>query len=121
MTFHALKPSDPYYSQWLDYHQRERQELNWTGYFSGVAGLIYLAVILLWPGKRSSIAVIWLVVWVTIIAIRGDRLAHWPCPRCGQPFKRRPGWRIGLERGCVYCGLPMWAPDDSAPDLGAGK
>lgn len=45
----------------------------------------------------------------------------WTCPRCGQSFSnpvrffyRGGGYAGGIAPECVHCGLPKYAPDDTA-------
>jgi hypothetical protein len=47
--------------------------------------------------------------WIALIALCNERWRRFPCPRCGEPFSSKWGYRGRNVPQCVHCGLPKYA------------
>lgn len=111
--FRLLKPSDPYYRQWV----RFRRGLI----FRTVGGCLAMPLVLI-----SLFLATWLLPkqygWyvagtVYVITILLLTWLYRPlCPRCGQwyisPFKKTWSLFYMVQERCFCCGLPLYAPHD---------
>ena len=64
------------------------------------------------PPIQSIVILVGVGGWLAGVWFAGMRLSFWRCPRCGNPFGRRPfGGKKGnkVVRECVHCGLPKYA------------
>jgi DNA-directed RNA polymerase subunit RPC12/RpoP len=49
-------------------------------------------------------------VWIVAIVVAAMEWAHFPCPRCGEKFRRKAGMAANK---CRSCGLPMFAENEA--------
>jgi hypothetical protein len=113
MTAHNKHAPDHYEVQWGAY--RKLRNL-WLGGFLCFPWAVYIVGILV---KKMFGTVTPLVVfaglWMAFFFVIQGRLSAWRCPRCVGRFS--VGWLYDngiLARKCVQCGLPKYAPSDSA-------
>lgn len=109
--FQALKPSDPYYANWLEL--RRRRKRAWIAFFtwplvalimSGILGVIF------GPSHGTFLGG-GLLAGLVVFGFRASPM-EWPCPRCGRPFCRDGFISWPFTDRCLHCGLWEYAPDD---------
>jgi hypothetical protein len=44
-----------------------------------------------------------LTLWILFVIVQGTRVAIWPCPNCGRPFR---GMLPFLPKQCRHCNQP---------------
>ncbi|MGI8788312.1 MAG: hypothetical protein ACR2HG_11185 [Pyrinomonadaceae bacterium] len=106
-----------YKEKWDDYKKRSR--IYW---FAVMVFVVALAIGL--PLAVTKFSPTLFYVYLSALGAAGFAISvfgfyqtHWKCPRCGQPFFRRPDW-LGkifynlFARRCMNCGLPKWAEND---------
>src|ERR1700732_4199131 len=111
--FQSLKPSDPYYSNWVEMRRRRRMAVIGFVAFP-FAGLLLTHLLSTTFGGTGDDYVFWVIIpLMAVIALAYWRLMIWPCPRCGNWFY----WCLGLIQivwlfatHCMHCGLPKYAP-----------
>lgn len=80
------------------------------------------------PGRVRQLATYALTVglFVTLVAgllpflacvvvwnIANVMLLAWRCPRCGEPFFRRPLFLNSFARRCLHCALPLYPTEEA--------
>jgi hypothetical protein len=55
---------------------------------------------------RDRIIGLLFIVLMFAVVVFGLRLAVWPCPRCGKPFR-------GFSDRCRHCQLALWSKGES--------
>lgn len=97
-----------YTQSWQDYRRRIRWFLiAWLGGFVAIAVLAWMiaAIGIQTPGWAfPSLA----AAWMTAFAWTALRLQQFPCPRCREPFFRKPFSYWPFSRECRHCSLPKW-------------
>lgn len=100
MTNHA------YAQAWQDYRRRIRNFfIAWLGGFVAVAATIVVISALDVPDWTFMPLA---VAWMTAFAWAGVRLQQFPCPRCREPFFRKPLSYWPFSHECRHCSLPKW-------------
>lgn len=106
-NYRILKPTDPYYAHW--------KNLKSGGRFGCLIliGLFFLCflsalpvrLLLGWefPWNMAPGLVLFWIVWTYSL--------HWPCPRCGRPFRCKFLYHPPAPDNCLHCGLPKYAPN----------
>ena len=107
--------SGPYARAWRDY--KRRIILPWIFVLAFVV-LPYPSVLLLRAGVPPWACILLFLAILIAILVSYFRMWVFPCPRCGQLFRKSWKW-YGSQ--CVHCGLPKWADsnaDGSTSDPG---
>src|SRR4051794_36983117 len=118
LRFKGLRPSDPYYPNWLSLRRRV---------IGGRLALVVMLACLAWSmivrqtgGPAELTAMVSLALAMVANLFVGYRWSwrRWPCPRCGKQFyvsdlhcgiPLEP--RFPEHTHCVHCNLPEYAPD----------
>jgi hypothetical protein len=46
------------------------------------------------------------IVLIVVSLFSAMRVLFWPCPRCGNAFHFRAGWKSYFASRCLHCSLP---------------
>jgi len=113
-TFRFLKPSDPYFPNWVD--MRRRTVLAWVG-FAAFGPLSLLLDFFCFLAFRLEglpwVALPGVLLFFGLAIYQG----LWPCPRCGNPFYSSGGMLLywPFANNCLHCKLPEYAPNGDYP------
>jgi hypothetical protein len=95
-----------YAQAWQDYRRRIRNFfIAWQGGFVAVAAL---AVVVNALGAPEWTFMALAAAWMAAFLWTAVRLQQFPCPRCGEPFFRKPFSYWPFSRECRHCSLPKW-------------
>ncbi len=91
---------------WEEYRRRRKV---WLFAVIGYVPIVF-AVALLSMSLFSTFTPAFVVafVWMAFLAIAGNLVIRFPCPRCGKWFFARWWYYNGFARRCVHCGLPKY-------------
>jgi predicted RNA-binding Zn-ribbon protein involved in translation (DUF1610 family) len=100
-------------------HMNEKYQEAWAAYYRSnrrswwlIAAVILSFVIGVSAFGTPVPGYVLFVGMVTWWIVENERVRHFPCPRCGDPFFRGLFFHISTAKHCVHCGLPFGAIDN---------
>src|SRR5438094_94988 len=120
--FGELTPSDKYFGEWQGYRKMRARHYKLMG-FSFLAAIPFIFTLVKYaaspggggPWDYFVFGIFTFLVWI-FLGVLFSPESSWPCPRCNKEFLGGAGNNALFDPSfsCVYCGLPKYAPDDSA-------
>src|SRR5262245_37679733 len=108
-AFATLKPTDPYYGNWVE--MRRRAKIKWLLFLCWPLMICLNSMVVHVITGSPSGAVWFVLVWIVILYLAGMWQMQWPCPRCNQPFYYRNAFsQRPWADNCLHCGLREYAP-----------